>query len=199
MGNNHSLTMFYCLIVSFLFFSCSSKKQETNRIPYLEFNVDKELLAEESIENINSNYSIHVPKGWVEVKNNIKDKFLSSSYENSKLDGAFMNPVDSSLLFVVDVSKVQDSVFVNLRKNIETGNEVWNSVKSSQFRYSCFEFDQYLLENESIRCYRLISYPMNSRIRKANLEVLYFLYKNTFNNTIRSVESSIGSITCKSL
>lgn len=191
------------LIIGQLFlFSCKQPgtKQE---IVEATFNVDQSLLASEPLTDTELSFKMQYPADWQiledEFKTMLADQILVGKYSTARIVSGCLDPVDSSMLIILDVSKVDSSFFSDLKQNYKVvfnQDSDWINVQLETFTHRCFIVDQYVLQNERLVQFRLQCREKDSASRHPRMEIYFFLNRSYLNENIKSIESSIGTLNC---
>lgn len=190
------------IMAQFFLYSCNQpgKKQE-----FVEagFNVDPTLLASESLNDSELGFTMKYPADWKmlgdEYTSQLGEQILIGKYAPARIVNGLVDPVDSSMLIILDVSKVDSSFFSDLKENYEVifnqGN-AWLNVQLETFTHQCFVIDQYVLQNERLVQFRLQCREKEQTTQQPQFEIYFFMNRMTLNDNIKSIESSIGTLNC---
>jgi len=157
----------------------------------VELNVDNSVLSDNLFKS-KTGFTVSPPKDW-----NLTDKY------NLELENQILNQTKNKLLAVykadssncaliisepdIDFNSLK-SVILNTGFNPEK-DSIWLSVQTSFFTYKQFEIVQSVYQNSELLIFRLYI-----RELKELFELDYVIPNEDINKTVRSVESSIGSI-----
>lgn len=202
----HNITfnpMVILLITLQLFlFSCKQPgpKQE---IVEAKFNVDQSLLSSDPLTDAGLSFSMQYPADWEFLANDFRtllaDQILVGKYSSARIVSGCVDPVDSSMLIMLDVSKVDSSFFSDLKQNYESvfnQENGWINAQLETFTHDCFIVDQYVLQNERLVQFRLQCRDRESTSRHPRMEIYFFLNRLRLDENIKSIESSIGTLKC---
>lgn len=181
---------------------CGLNNESSKVITEAEFNVDSSLLNPLPTTDSILNISIGIPRDWElmddEFRSSLKSSLIISDYKNSELRNGYINRVDSSIMLLIDISGIDNSVFSSLKNNyveVLNANGMWTDVQLQEFVYKSFRIEQYVLQNTQLLNFKLICYDREvPGAISPKFELLYFLNRKDLANNIKSVESSIGSI-----
>ena len=199
MKNKFFLIIFLVLIFNY---SCNLKQDPQATTIEAVFNVDSSLLKDVPFVDSALNISLNIPRNWFrmneEFEKIVKSNFLINDYEKSQLSVGYLNEKDSSIMVLLDVRNIDLATYADLKNNyreILNKDQQWSDVQFQEFEYHSFWIEQYVLQNEHILSFKLVCYDneaMDSLLPKVELQ--YIINRQNLTETIKSVESSIGTI-----
>lgn len=182
-------------------FGCQIQEDKSNLVE-AQFNIDSSLLVKSPITDTSLNFSINIPKNWSKLdsglESHLKSNLLKNEYQEAQLKFGFTNQEDNSLMLLLDITNIHDSIFSELKtsyKQILNKEKQWDEVLFQEFSYNSFRFQQYVLQNDNMLNFKLICSEQNLEPdNQIKFELLFFLNRNNLNLNIKTVESCIGSI-----
>jgi hypothetical protein len=181
--------------------ACKNKsRNDQQHVIEAEFQVDSSLLSKQAYLDSSLNFKIKAPVAFVKLRSSVIDSMVyqnnSEVYKNTKLLFAYSHPSESWTMLGLDVTKVDAKVFLRLKTDYQSllnKDSVWTNIQLQTFEYKSFSIDQYVLQNAVNISFMLVCY--NSTIKEKPLFVLiYYIKQSELQQTIKSVESSIGSL-----
>ncbi len=199
-----SVVVFYIFAGIVFLYSCNGNQQKAaNEVTEIAFNVDTSLLKSDPVLLEDLDFSMRVPRNWKPVDNKIKERLtseiLEGNYSNARLIDIMGNLSDNSVLILMDVSKVNQDYFADLRLNhqeIFCSDSLWKNSRYESFYHNGLSIDQYFLQNENMVQFRLICKPATEESGKSMVDVYYILSRDRLSENIKFIESSIGTFTC---
>jgi hypothetical protein len=191
-------TLIFFFVALFFLFSCKKNESNSNLAIFdAVFDVDSNLLNVSPITDSSLNFKITPPKNFEKVEESTKfSKDFSVNINNSKIIYKYINKNDSSLMLVLDISNSKINFLENLRVNYQkvfNKENTWKNIQYQDFIYKDFLINQYILQNELATNFTLLCYK--NGIRKLPLfGIIFVLNQRTSKNTLKSVESSIGTL-----
>jgi hypothetical protein len=193
-------------IIAFTFLltvsACKQKQNDSNStFTKAEFNIDSNLLSDQTYKDSTLNISISVPLNWGEADKSTKELIHKQlkviNVDSLSIKEFFIDSLSGSLMTIIDISTL-DSSFINSLKykydSMLNSKLQWQHIQFSEFIIKHWHVQQYVLQNERAVMFKLLF--IDSEIPEFNqpFEIDYILANNTFQKNIKSVESSIGSI-----
>ncbi len=193
-----------CLIIFAPLFMISCRQSGNGQeAVQASFNVDQALLEKDPLTDTGLSFKMQYPAGWEmledSVRNRLAEQILVGRYAPARIVSGVLHPVDSSMLIILDVSRVDSSFFSNLKENyavILNQDNRWLDVQLETFTHHCFVVDQYVLQNEQLVQFRLQCRKKGDVSLQPRLEIYFFLNRSTLKENIKSIESSIGTLNC---
>jgi len=192
-----------CIIFIIFCQGCKNNQSSGGDLVEAEFTVDSALLNNIPYRDSSLNIEIRTPLGWSnldsETTQKLEEGLLLEDYKNAKLKNGLINNADSSLFLIVDVSELDDEIFVELKKNYQTilnKNNRWSNLQLAEFKINCFRLEQYVMQSTDMIHFKLIGYEKRDPDHKAHFELWFFVNPRNFEKDIKFVESSIGSLNC---
>lgn len=187
-------------LVCVFILSCTSKTNSLPQLTKVEFNVDTTLLHLQKFTDSAVGLSVGIPKLYSTMSevdlSQIQENLLKDHYHNSNLMSGYSNLNDSSLMLIVNVSQMDALYFDSLSiyyPAMLNANKIWMDIQYQKFRIGDIPIHQYVLQNESHVSFKVIVFE-DDKFRKPKIELLYLINRSKFIDNIKSVESSIGSI-----
>jgi hypothetical protein len=176
------------LLVSIAFISCGSsdKKLDDDQV---YFNVDPAQLNLTYNDN-QALFSFKLPKGLTELNSisNLSDSeleydslVLAVYFDSATQAAVIVKSIPQYQSFLTEVTRSPDSLF-NL-------NGQWATINSTTFKHHRLLIQQVLLENNDV-----INLKLFFENNQEGREVEFLVHRNAYADIVRSIESSIGSI-----
>lgn len=193
-------TKFYILtILIIVFIGCDKNDKPSEQVPELVFNVDKNLVEENSTNNL-LRFSINSPKNWLKVTNEnleevriaVEELFSFEEIFIYKLSSMYLNEESSSMMLVGEFLKSDTLDFNSTIKfyEIELKKNNRSEITSTLFYKDKILISQLLIRAENKINFRLFFENENKKM----IQVDYISMEKQYPNEIKPIESSIGSI-----
>lgn len=169
----------------------------SSELMQMEFDVDRNLLADEPVIDSLLGVSFLPPKFWIakEIQSlHLPEDALSDNHPVAKY--FFMHPTDSSSLLIAELPSLSNEQLTLMRVNfyeIFNSQGIWDDVQHAGFAFNQFEADQFLMHNGEMINFKLILTPQASASKENKLSLDFFLPRLHYEQNIKSVESTIGS------
>ena len=169
----------------------------------MEFTVDSSLVNNEKSNFPELGFTINFPLNFAKIETNdslVRNVIARNQEQNVTLKEAYASSNNKSFSFVFDLRGVTPNEYNIYRQGIlDTANTVgsiWNSTSVSTYNYSCLSIEQFLLYNNDYVCFKLVCQDRVTEFERRDFEIVYLLSRDFYQENIKSVESSIGSINC---
>ena len=180
-----------------------SRKNYERQQVIMEFTVDSSLVNNEKSNFPELGFTINFPLNFAKIETNdslVRNVIARNQEQNVTLKEAYASSNNKSFSFVFDLRGVTPNEYNIYRQGIlDTANTVgsiWNSTSVSTYNYSCLSIEQFLLYNNDYVCFKLVCQDRVTEFERRDFEIVYLLSRDFYQENIKSVESSIGSINC---
>jgi hypothetical protein len=184
------------ICIGAVIFSCSDNASSDDS---LIFNIDSAKIGKlETLADFNITF--HPPKNWDEVEASISERIVNSLKSQKNGDSKyiyqpvkiFLNKTNNSLLAVGKVAS-QDSIEKSnkLKEYLQVVSENFNESinKKGAFTKDGIEITQFLLQKQTLISFKLI-FDLDDTIYQFD----YTTQKETYQDELKSIESSMGTI-----
>jgi hypothetical protein len=188
------------LIVAVALIWLASCKQQgpSSGFMEMEFEVDKTLLAEEPVIDSALGFAFYTPRYW--TKTDIGSLHLPDEelHEHGLVPKyLFMHPVDSSSMLVAALKNFSNEQLAMMRVdfyNIFNSQGIWIDVQHATFSFNNLNADQFLMFNDELINFKLFLSAQKDSPGAERISVDYIIPRTHYEENIKSVESSIGSL-----
>ncbi len=194
---SHKITLFLLAGLSVWFSACNQRDLST-KTDALVFNIDSTLLSEFPVTDSSLKIAIYPPKNWIPSEN-ITHQFSKAGLAVGEIMPAhfFINMIDSSSMIITEFSDLSDEDLSIMRidfTRIFNKNSLWNEIHHTEFFCNQFKADQFLMFNDQMVNFKLILTSEAPVFEGRKIALDYYLPRNSYIKNIRSVESSVGSL-----
>lgn len=164
----------------------------------LEFDIDSSLLAENPVIDSALGIAFYPPKNWVEAEIaslQLSDEALPKKHLVPK--HFYIHPADSSSMLIAFLQNLSNEQLAIMRINfseIFNSQGIWDDVQHAAFTFNDFEIDQFMMRNKALVNFKLFLSPENARTPDHRISIDYLLPLSHYEENVKSVESSIGSL-----
>lgn len=189
-----------CLLVVFFVIQTACTKQETpkNETPLVTFQVNRQLLGD-SVASTLYKITFFPPKDWITLPKDIEEQF------RSKLEQANTGDIRPQPLYVFVAKKSKATLMVSslefaqldtnvAMKRLYYVNRIKSQIDSTMLRVAEFRKGTIVCTQCVIRTPTQISFKLLIESEQKLLQFDYIILLSVYNQEIRAVESSIGSI-----
>jgi hypothetical protein len=179
-------------------YACTKKQEPNNTIPLVKFEVNRRLLGDSILSKVHK-VSFFVPKDWKPLPKDIEEKLrLRLSEQNigeirPQPMYLFVGEKSKATLIVSTLDFPQQDSTVALKK-AHFVRKVQSQIDSTMLRVSEFRKGTMPLVQCVIRTPTQITFKILIEAETTLLQFDYIIPMAIYNNEIRAVESSIGSI-----
>lgn len=194
---SHKITLFLLAGLS-VWLSACKHRDLSDKTDSMIFNVESTLLSELPVTDSSLKIAIYPPKNWMPSES-ITHQFSKTGLADRDMIPAhfFINMIDSSSMIITEFSDLSDEDLAIMRidfNRIFNENNFWNEIHHAEFSYNQFKADQYLMFNDKVINFKLIITSEAPVFENRKIALDYYLPRNSYEKNIRSVESSIGSL-----
>jgi hypothetical protein len=164
----------------------------------MQFDVDTALLAENPVVDSSLGISFYTPKHW--VKSEIGNLALPEEIlqgQHLVPEHYYMHPIDSSTMLVATLKNLSNEQIAMMRVDfhkIYNSQGIWNDVQHASFTFNNLNADQFLMHNDKIINFKLLVSAKNAPANEERFSIDYIIPRSHYEENIKSVESSIGSL-----
>lgn len=197
-GMNKYILRFTIPFLALSWLVACNQPQTSSGLPEMQFDVDTALLAENPVVDSSLGLSFHAPKHWV------KSEIGILSLPEETLQGKhlvpehyYMNPADSSTMLVATLKNMSDEQIAMMRVDfykIFNSQGIWNDVQHASFSFNDLNADQFLMHNDKIINFKLLVSANDDPANEERFSIDYIIPRAHYEENIKSVESSIGSL-----
>jgi hypothetical protein len=197
-NKNTSYYLAVILIVLALANACSKKAEPQNTSNVMKFSVDT-LLLDEQVKSAELALQFRAPKGWKPLESALQKELeakmsavdsaeirILTKYVFKRSQGTSALAVSTLVFPSLDTTFTQKMVHYTTRINSSVDT---SSMKVARFTKGNIPMTQFVFRSPQSVAFKLL-FPSNNQI----LQFDYIIATSEFNNEIRAVESSIGSI-----
>jgi hypothetical protein len=108
-----------------------------------------------------------------------------------------MHPTDSSTMLVATLKNLSNEQIAMMRVDfykIFNSQGIWNDVQHAAFSFNSFEADQFIMHNDELINFKLLLTSAQTVQQDHRISIDYILPRSHYEENIKSVESSIGSL-----
>lgn len=182
--------LLYVLVYLVFCISCHSKDQGSGG-PGMQFRVDSAQLSE-AVHIADYEVRYCPPAGWNTIEEDVFQERIDNKYSSQFKNILEVYKDSASTAFLV-VSVLSDTLapFAGPQSlsSDPLGSEPWQDVREGHFEHQGLSFTQYLLQSS-----RWVSFRLFVGQADPNVRFDYFISRNIYQDEIRKIESSIGSI-----
>jgi hypothetical protein len=179
------------------FLSCGSPNNSSITME-LEFDVDTSLLATKPVVDTSSGIRFYPPRNWDSTAINALQLHQNElTGQPLKTRHLYMHQADSSFMMVAVLPMLDNEQLANMRIDFyKTFNSqgIWDDVQHANFAMNNILADQFIMYNSKLINFKLILSPRNADAETTRFSVDYFIPRSHYEQNIKSVESSIGSL-----
>ena len=191
-----NLKSLYLLVLLICCISCHSRDQEAGNTD-MQFRVDSNNLAE-VVRLPEYNLQYCPPAGWNSAEARTFQERLDKNYTGQIREVLEVYRDSSSTAFLV-VSCLPDTIGaqaadVQHLDSLAQAAQIWKDIRKGHFEHQGLLFTQYLLQSPQWVSFRLFAGEDDPDVRFD-----YFVSRYIYQNEVRKIESSIGSIGSLSL
>lgn len=180
--------MFGIVLLIVIIQACATKTENNQ----MNFQVDTSLLAEFPYKATKDGIGVYPPKEW---KRHDATSLLFKQLQETNhatIVALYAPESEDAMLMVNETQGMDASLLTEITGNPSAyynQDSIWNAVMHDNFRYKDFDINQIILQNDQLVIFKLFV-QQNSRL----LELNYMLPAGASPQTMKSVESSIGSL-----
>ena len=185
-----TLKPLYLLVLFVACISCHSGDQESVRTG-MQFRVDSAQLSD-AVRIADYKLQYCPPAGWKSHDTDVFQERIDSQYSSQfkNIVGVYKDTASTAFLIVSILPDTLASVTRPQGDSIALfGNEPWQDVRRGQFEHQGLAFTQYLLQSSGWVSFRLFVGQADPNVRFD-----YIVSRNIYQDEIKKIESSIGSI-----
>jgi hypothetical protein len=181
-------SIFRIVFLIVIFQACTPK----NANDQMNFQVDPSLLAEYPYLATKDGMGLYPPKEW-KWHDTTSSLFKQLQVANKANIMALYSPeAEDAMLMINETQGMDASLLLEIVGNpaaYYNQDSIWNAVMHDRFQYKEFDINQIILQNDQLVIFKLFV-QFNSKLMELN----YMLPSDASPQTMKSVESSIGSI-----
>jgi hypothetical protein len=158
----------------------------------MTFHVDASLLSTIPYLSESSGIGLYPPAGWISADSSHLLPEGVSEKLFSEMKAVYYSPETESILLIQDFPVADTALVKRIAENPTAwynSDSTWTSMMSDTFKYKGFNIQQFVLQNAQLVVFKLFVHNQPGII-----ELNYVVQPGVGPETMKSVESSIGSI-----
>lgn len=166
---------------------CGSRTVSSDDV---EFTVNKNLISTDLFSE--EGFQVAPPLGWKASRPDLQLSFNLPNQFSPELKAVYTSDSSDCILMISGLPETNTDLPPDLLTNPDkyfNRDSLWNVIQPSKFHYHTFDCFQFVLQNSETVLFKLIL--ANTDLK---YELDYIIPRNRISETVKSVESSIGSI-----